>query len=46
MTCEDCKATVYQRRLAIALWSLEHTVEEINYLTGLTDEEIYEVLND
>ena len=46
MTCETCMITTYQRRLAIALWALNHTVEEINYLSGLTDEEIYEAVND
>ena len=43
---EELMMKTYQRRLAIALWSLNHTVEEINYLSGLTDEEIYEAVND
>ena len=43
---EELMMKTYQRRLAIALWALDHTVEEINYLSGLTDEEIYEAVND
>ena len=43
---EELMMKTYQRRLAIALWALDHTVEEINYLSGLTNEEIYETVND